>query len=401
MSLRWVWIAFIAMIAVGLNSCSTATNPSSNSTSFLWVATVGDQMVRSYSVDLTRGTVAQTGDAIATGVQPQAMAITPDGQNLFIANSGDNTISAYSVNSDGTLKSAGTTPSPGALPIALAMDPTGKILFAAEENSGDIAVFTVSSTSLTLVGAFPTQTVASPVISNPTAIAVSPTGNFLYVTNSATNWVLGYSFDSTGALTPLPSVNPNPCGLGAPGYCVPVGTNPSGLAFSRCAGVTQATATCATADGNNLFVANSGSNNIRIFSACIQSSALCSTADGTLTELSKGSPVSAGSGPTTILIDPAANFVYAVDRGSSEISPYTYSPVTGALTVSPEAPLNTGASPFAGAITANTNNTNWIFTSNNGASSLSQFSVVAGGRLSPVSTGPISLAGQPAAILAR
>jgi len=79
----------------------------------MWVATVGDQMVRSYSITLSNGAVAQVGNAVSTGVQPQAMAITPDGKALFIANTGDNSISAYTVNSNGTLRAQGVTSSNG------------------------------------------------------------------------------------------------------------------------------------------------------------------------------------------------------------------------------------------------------------------------------------------------
>jgi DNA-binding beta-propeller fold protein YncE len=365
----------------------------------MWVATAGDQSVRSYSISLTSGAVSQTGNAVATGAQPQAMAITPDGKTLFIANSGDSSISAYPVNSDGTLGTPVNTPSSGQFPVALAIDPTGKFLFAADQQSGDVSAYTISSTSLTAVGAFSTQTPGSPV-SAPSALAVSPAGNFLYVANSATDEVLGFSYDSNGGLTPLPSANPNPCGAGAPGYCVQVGTSPAGLAFSRCAGVTTATAVCATADENNLFVSNAGSNEISIFSACIQTSATCATPDGILTPLSSGSPVAACCGPTTFMIDPATDFVYVLERGSAEVGQFRYSPVTGALTALSPPSASTGASPFSGGISANTSNSNWVFVTNTDASSISGFGITSG-KLIGLSSGPFPVSGQPTAILVR
>src|SRR5579864_9287001 len=226
---RWALAVLAIACLAGLNSCATAKNPASSTTASMWVATAGDQMVRSYSINLTSGAVSQVGNAVVTGVQPQAMAITPDGKTLFIANSGDSSISAYPVNSDGTLGTPVNTPSSGQFPVALAIDPTGKFLFAADQQSGDVSAYTISSTSLTAVGAVPTQTVLSPVSASPSALAVSANGNFLYVANSATDQVLGFSYAGNGALTPLPSANPNPCGAGAPGYCVQVGTTPSGL----------------------------------------------------------------------------------------------------------------------------------------------------------------------------
>ena len=398
MKSRWVLAVLAAACIAGEIGCAKASNPGRVSTSFMWVATAGDQMVRSYNINLTSGAVSQTGNAVATGVQPQAMAIAPDGSALFIANSGNNTISAYSVNSDGTLKGQGSTPTAGQFPIALAIDPTGKLLFAADQQSGDVSVYQISSGSLHSLGANPTQTQGSPS-SSPSALAVSPSGSFLYVANSATNTVLGFSYDSNGTLTPLPAPNPNPCAT-APGYCVTVGANPDGLAFSRCAGISSATVTCATADDNNLFVSNSGSNNISIFSACIQTSAACAAADGTLTAIPSGSTVAACCGPSNFMIDPAANFVYVLDRGSAEVGQYSYSPVTGMLTALSTTVPSTGVSPFSSGITANTSNTNWLYVTNAGASSISAFSISTG-RLTPLSSGPILVAGQPTAILVR
>jgi DNA-binding beta-propeller fold protein YncE len=398
MKSRWGLSILAIACMVGGVGCAKATNPTQVVTAFMWIATAGDKMVRSYNINLTSGAIGQIGSAVATGVQPQAMAITPDGSALFIANSGDNTINGYSVNSDGTLKAQGSTATAGQFPIALAIDPTGTFVFAADQQSGDVSAYKISSGSLTPLGATPTQTQGS-ASSSPSALVVSPTGGFLYVANGATNTVLGFSYDSNGTLTPLPAPNPNSCAT-APGYCVPVGSNPAGLAFSRCAGVSSATATCATADDNDLFVSNAGSNNISIFTACIQTSSTCAAPDGTLSEIRSGSPVASCCGPTNILVDPAGNFVYVLDRGSAEVGEYTYSPVTGALTALSTTPASTGVSPFSGGITANTSNTNWVYVTNSGASSISAFSISAG-RLTPLSSGPILVAGQPTAILVR
>jgi DNA-binding beta-propeller fold protein YncE len=399
MKSRWVMAAAAVASIAAWNGCAQANNPGQATTSLMWIATTGDQLVRSYTIDLTTGGVGQTGSAVATGKQPQAMALTPDATALFIANSGNSTISAYSVGSNATLTIQGVTATAGQFPVALAIDPSGKILFAVDQQSGDVSSFTISSTSLTLVGSTPTQTPSSPS-SIPSAIVVSPTGNFLYVANSATSTVIGFSYDSSGVLTPLPAANPNPCGPSAPGYCVPVGANPQGLAFSRCAGVVSATSTCTTADDNNLFVSNAGSNNISIFTVCIQASTTCSTPDGTLTALSSGGTVASCCGPATILVDPAANFVYVLDRGAAQVGEFTYSPVTGTLTALSTTLASTGVSPFSAGMTANITNTNWLYVTNTGASSISAFSISAG-RLTVFSSGPILVPSQPTAILVR
>jgi DNA-binding beta-propeller fold protein YncE len=401
MKSRWVLAVLAVTSIAGWNGCATAKNSSSVTTASMWIATAGDQMVRSYDINLTNGAITQKGAAVPTGVQPQAMAISPDGQVLFIANATDNTVSVYTRNSDNSLTPVSCSApqcSTGLNPVALAVDPSGQFLFVVDEASGDIAAFKVSSSSLTPIGVTPTQTPTS-ASSSPSALAISPSGNFLYVTNSATNTVLGYSFDANG-LHPLPAPNPNPCGPEAPGYCVQVGTNPAGLAFSRCAGAGTGNGICATPDGNNLFVSNSGSNNITIFSACIQISSTCAAPDGTLTALSSNSSVGACCGPTAFMVDPTADFVYVLERGAAQVGQFKYSPVTGDLTALSPAAESTGTGPFSGGITQNTTSNNWIYVTNSGASSISGFSI-ASGKLVGLNSGPILISGQPTAILVR
>jgi DNA-binding beta-propeller fold protein YncE len=401
MKSRWALIVLAVAALVVFNSCSGSNSTPAN-TSFMWVATQGDQKVRAYTISQANGSInpiGTDGTPAPTGAQPAAMVITPDGQTMFIVNAGG-TVTAYTFKGDGTLTAAGGgVNTGGSSPVALVTDPAGKLLFVANQGtssdptSGTISVFMIQGTSLTLVGSpVPTELPADVSGSGPSGLAVSPVGNFLYVANQFSNKVQSYSYDvATGALS---LINTSPAG-----------TNPTGLAFSRCAGITSSTATntCPTADDNNLFVSNSGSNNISIFSACIQVSASCGAPDGSLSELSSGSPAPAGVGPATILIDRASNFVYVVDRGSNEVSEYQYSPATGVLTSL--ATGSGGASVFSGGITSNiantTNTFNWVVLTNNGASSLSTFRVEVTGRLTALTSGQFAVQGQPSAILLR
>ena len=396
---RWVLVALAVAPIIVWNSCIGSNSAPSN-TSFMWVATQGDQKVRSYTIRQTNGTIAaigSDGSPVATDVQPTAMIIAPDGKTMFIVNAGG-TVTAYTVNSNGTLAAAGSgVNTNGENPVALAIDPAGKFLFVANQGtsgdvtSGTIAVFAVSGTNLNLVSTFPTELLSDVGGSGPSAVAVSPVGSYLYVANQFSNNVEEFTFDAAGALTLKNSYT--------------AGINPTGLAFSRCAGVASntATATCTVADDNTLFVSNSGSNNISIFSACIQITATCGAPDGRLAEIPSGSPVAAGVGPSTILINRGANFVYVVDRGSSQVSGYQYSPATGIL--SSLSTASGGASVFSGGITANlANNTttfNWVVVTNNGSSSLSLLQVQSTGKLITSTSGQFAVQGQPSAILLR
>jgi 6-phosphogluconolactonase (cycloisomerase 2 family) len=325
------------------------------------------------------------------------MILTPDGKSMFMANA-DGTVTAYTVNGDGTLVAAGSPMTAGSIPVALTTDPAGKFLFIANQGSasdvasGTISVFAISGTSLTPVGnPVPTELPADVSGSGPSGVAVSPVGSFLYVANQFSNNVQSYSYDASGNLVLINTYT--------------AGTNPTGLAFSRCAGVASntTTANCTVGDDNNLFVSNSGSNNISIFSACIQVTASCAAPNGTLVEIPSKSPVPAGVGPATIFVDRTSDFVYAVDRGSSQVSEYQYSPATGVLT--PLATGSGGASVFSGGITSNIANTtstfNWVVLTNNGSSNLSTFQVAVTGKLIAPTTGQFAVQGQPSAILLR
>jgi 6-phosphogluconolactonase len=399
MKYRWVLVVLAVTPVFVLNSCS-GSNSTPASTSFMWVATQGDQMVRSYTISQNNGAInpiGSNGSPVATGAQPEAMIITPDGKAMFMANAGG-TITAYTINGDGTLGAAGSPVNAGSFPVALTADPASKFLFVANQGSasdvtsGTISVFAISGTSLTPVGSpVPTELPGDVSGSGPSGLAVSPVGSYLYVANQFSNNVLSYSYDASGNLALINHYT--------------AGTNPTGLAFSRCAGVASntATANCTVGDDNNLFVTNPGSNNISIFSACIQVTGSCAAPNGTLTEIPSHSPVPAGVAPSTIFVDRTSDFVYAVDRGSSEVSEYQYSPATGVLTSL--ATGSGGASVFSGGITSNiANNTstfNWVVLTNNGSSSLSPFQVATTGKLIAPTSGQYAVQGQPSAILLR
>lgn len=399
MKSRWVLMVLATAPVFVLSSCSGSKNPSVN-TSFMWVATQGDQMVRSYTISQNNGAInpiGSNGSPVATGTQPEAMMITPDGKAMFIANAGG-TVTGYTINGDGTLASSGSPVNAGSVPVALTADPASKFLFVANQGSandvtsGTISVFAISGASLTLVGnPVATELPGDVSGSGPSGLAVSPAGSYLYVANQFSNNVQSYSYDASGNLALINTYT--------------AGTNPTGLAFSRCAGITSGTATvnCTVGDDNNLFVSNSGSNNISIFTACIQVSGSCVAPNGTLAEIPSKSPVAAGVAPATIFVNPTSDFVYAVDRGSSQVSEYQYSPATGVLT--PLATSSGGASVFSGGITSNiannTNTFNWVVVTNNGSSNLSTFQVAVTGKLIAPSSSLYAVQGQPSAILLR
>jgi 6-phosphogluconolactonase (cycloisomerase 2 family) len=410
----------VASLAL-LNGCTTS-NPST-ATGIVWVATSGDQKINTYAINSTSGAGSRIGSGIDSGAQPSAMVMTADGKLLFVANIDDNCGSAsfcnqvreFSVKSDGTLTAVGspvqiTTPTSTAqgMRMGLAVDPTGKLLFVANEGNsgvlgqlgtvpGTVSIFNVSSSSA------PAAVTNSPFSSalpgditgnGPSAVAVSPVANFVYVANQFSNTVGAFSYDATaGALTPIG------------GYST--GSNPSALAFSRCAGGKALNSSCAASDNNTLFVANSGaSNSISEFPACIEVSATCAIADGTLQSAGARQISAFGTGPSSIIVSPQINFVYVVDTQSNQVSQFSYSPATGALSPLTPATISTGSNPVSGGITLDGA---FVVVPDSGGSDLTVFSVnnttstgvAPTGKLSRATSSTVTLAGQPTAVLVR
>jgi 6-phosphogluconolactonase len=331
MKFRFLAAWLVSSAVLCLMGCSTSRSTGSG-TGALFVATQGNE-VSSFSVDLGTGALTANGANVATGnapLVPSAMILAPDGNTLFVANS-DNTISAppcsappagtitaYTVKSDGTLTAAGGSTPVGIIPSAMAMDPGGHFLFVANQGvqcdrtTGTISVFSVSGTTLNKVGDFITAIGLDPNSTRPAAVAVSLSGNFLYVANQTEGTVTVFSINSTtGALTSI--LTPYSLGL-QPAV-------PAALTL--------------TPDGNFLYVANSGSGTVSGFAVCDKQSATCPTSgtvpDGSLTSV--GAPIAAGLAPSSMAVTSTGKFLFVADSRSNQISQYKISTGTGVLVV--------------------------------------------------------------------
>jgi 6-phosphogluconolactonase (cycloisomerase 2 family) len=324
------------------------------------------------------------------------MVISPDGNTLFVANKGSNDIARFMINSDGTV--TGVTPNQPATtnPMVMAVDPTslavdsgGKFLFVANQGSDNISIFSISGTTLTEVAGSPFST--DP---HPAGIAVAPSNNFLYVSNNIKGTVSAYTFDSTtgGALTltAIPASPYTTTGATAPGI------TPTGLAI--------AAATSGNASGTFLYVANSGSNNVSAFVICTTVTTSCPAADGSLTQVKGtdggGSPFPAQLGPGAIVAAPSGEFLYVADKQANQISSYTISPATGALTPTAPATISTGLTPVAIGIPSTGD---FVYVTNIGSASISAYSIVkdTSGKLTgalKLADKPVITANQPAAV---
>jgi 6-phosphogluconolactonase len=389
-------LAALVVSALAWTACSN-NNAAATSTGVgvLYVVAQGNTTISAYSVNLSSGTLGVVGSGLATGPVPFALAITPAVNALFISNNGANNLSSYTINSDGSLTAVSGTTGTGTSPMGMAIDPAGKFLLVANQGtfqnrkSGTLSVFSIQGTSLQAVAGSPFATEMSGELtgSGPVSVVVSASGNYVYAANQFDNTVAAFSMNSSGALTPL----------GASPYTV--GTSPSGLAISP--------------NGGFLYVANTGSDNVSAFAICDTIVISCSNVnspDGTLTAVS-GSPFSAGSGPIEIAFDPAFGFAYVVDKQSFDISQYSFGPSNGVLTPLSPPTISTGTTPVSIAIRSGTTGTNigntttnpvdYVYVANNGASTVSIFTLNTTTGLLNILGSPFVTFGNPSAVAAR
>lgn len=378
----------ILVLLLGLSACNNSGS-SSSSTGALFVATQGDSSVSSFSIDLSTGLLTANGGEVATGSVPSAMLLAPSGTALFVANSGTNNISSYTVKSDGTLAAAGGTQPAGTTPVNMAMDSGGHFLFVANQglqidpNSGTVSVFSVSGATLAEVPGSPFRVAApgAPGGTGPTGISVTPDGKFLFVANQFDSTVTEFSVDASGVLTLGP--------------VVAVGTTPSAAAVS--------------ADGGFLYVGNAST--ISAFAICNQVITTCNdptSPDGSLTVV-VGSPFSAGIEPVSILPSPSGKFLFVVNRQSNQILEYKVATGTGALTANNQPSIGTGATPVGGTIRTGTTTitatggiTTYIYVPNLGGSSVSVYSFDSTVGTLGLVGGPVTTpGGQPSAVAAE
>ena len=91
----------------------------------------------------------------------------------------------------------------GGDPVAVAVDPTGRFIYSANQGSNDVSAFAINQSTGALV-----PVVGSPFLAgqNPHMLIVDDAGGFLYVANDGSNTVSAYAIDAvTGTLTPNPS----------------------------------------------------------------------------------------------------------------------------------------------------------------------------------------------------
>jgi len=206
----------------------------------------------------------ETNTVIATipvGQNPTSVAVSPDGTRVYVTNQRSNTVSVINPGSNSVVSTIAIADFG---PNAAALSPDGKLLYVVNLNSNNIVVINTTTDALIAtigVGGY------------PVAVAVSPDGSRVYVTNSSN------SVSVIDATTNLVKTT------------IPVGRSPFGIAVS--------------ADGSKVFVAISGANNVSVIDA----------ATGTIV-----ANIPVGSGPAGVSMSPGGGLVYVANGNSNNVS---------------------------------------------------------------------------------
>jgi 6-phosphogluconolactonase len=201
----------------------------------------------------------------------------------------------------------------------VANDTTPPHILGFAQNTSTGALTLLSGSSCTTTGS---STVCTGYLSGvtPSAIAIDPTGRYVYVTDKTSNQLIGYgvtlanagSGANNGNLTPLVS-SPYTTGL----YPVAVTIDPR---------------------GKYLYTANYNSNTVSAYAI--------NTANGALSGAGLAGNFTTSTGPTCVTIDPALGiYLYTSNFLDSSLSGAQLSPNTGNLTAVVNTPFPAGALP--------------------------------------------------------
>lgn len=227
-----------------------------------------------YIANQTSNTVSVISDnptvTVDVGMGPSALAVTPDGEFVYVANSASASVSVIQTSNNTVVDTVDV----GTSPFGVAVTPNGDFVYVANDFSNNVSVIQTSSNTViatVAVGDSPTgvaipndtyvfvanaasntvsviQTSNNNVVATvdvgeaPIGIAAGPNGDFVYVANSSSNNV---------SVLPVGEAIANPAG---PWVTVAVGTGPTGIA----------TSTNSTINLDLIYVTNQDSNTITI-----------------------------------------------------------------------------------------------------------------------------------------
>lgn len=259
-----------------------------------YITSAGDNTLSAYSVNADGSLTALAGTPISTAASPSSLSLWPWGNSLVFASAG----MTPSINFFGISPTTGVPVSPASLSNvtsagAAAIDPSGQFAFETDSTNS------VVETYLQLSGGG-WATANTPVAAGPGAgaLVIDPAGRLIYVANQTGGSITGYQYWGSS-----PELFNNSAQPGGSSY--PLNTNPLLMAI----------------DPNESFLyAVCSDHTLRVFGINYYSG-------GQITQVySQGLAVQ----PTGLTVEPTGRFLYTSDGAG--VSAFSVDPQTGALT---------------------------------------------------------------------
>ncbi len=337
-------------LGLGMTACSR-----DYTVGYLYVTASRTALVNAYAIDYQSGALQQLADSPipasdTSNANPVALVAAPNGKSIYVVNHDVSQVVQFAVGTDGKLYAQQTTS-------------------------------VVTNAAKTIIGTF------------PTAAAIDPSGNFLFVT---------FTFQS-GFTTALPGpggVAVFPIGhsnntsqeglLGAPVMngtlpYFPVGYNPTGIFVNPIESVTTANPL------GHVYVIDQDHTAAGVQQGVLLSFALNSST-GQLTSIPGPTlgGFQVGSTPAGIAVDPTGRFIYVTDSATNQLYAFTVSSSNMPMAIT-SGPFTTGQFPLG--ITIDPRGT-FVYVANFGSNSVSEFTIdtatgsLSGGGGATVDTGP-------------
>lgn len=252
--------------------------------------------VQSNGALLPLASVTSGGAGTGMGLGSQgALILDASHEWLYAVNAGDNSISSFSVASDGKLTLAHTTSSGGMTPISLTCH--GQYLYVVNSTSSNICGFMLSAGGMmTKINDSEQSLSANPA--GPAQITFQPEGKVLYVTEKATNKIAIFHLNNDGKAGPGTFMNS-------------VGETPFGFAFTQ--------------TENFMIVSNAAGGAAGMGSATSYATDML----GNTSDVN-GAVGNKQAAPCWVAVTKSGRFAYVTNTASNNISAYYVSPV-GAL----------------------------------------------------------------------
>jgi 6-phosphogluconolactonase len=324
----------------------------SNASHYVYAAVPAASQLAVFREDPYSGVLTQLQESPYTvGSGAYSVVIHPSGKFLYVANpgQGENDVSLFDINSDGTVSEVTPRTPVGTQPFLLAMDPAGKYLYCANALSNDISAFSIDASSgvLTAVTGSPFQ-----IRLSVKSMQLSPSGNFLYVSapSSPTGIIAVFSV-TAGVLSSSPIVG---------GLTFTADNDPASIAIDP--------------KGSYLYAANSAANSISIYSIA---------SSGLLTEVPQSPLADAFQHPISLVLDSTGSYLYAANQGSNNVATYSITSGTGFPVEVTDSPFATETEPSFLAVDPNSK---YLFVGNQTGSAGIQAFGIASGSLNTIAT---------------